>query len=849
MRVFFLAFLVALASSIAAADVVTQPIEAVDDLNTLDGFVVEQVFKVPRETMGSWVSLAADGRGRLIASDQGGQGLYLITPGTGDKPTEVEKLPVELTSVQGITVMGDTCFAVVNGGGSGLYKLTASKGDGRFDTVEKLITLQGGGEHGPHAVRIAPDKSGLYVICGNHTKLPEGIESYLGTNAWGEDHLLPQRLDPRGHAAGITAPGGYIFKCDFDGKHIELVSHGYRNAYDMDFNADGELFAYDADMEWDMGLPWYRPTRVCHAIPGSEFGWRTGSGKWPTFYEDSLPAVVEIGPGSPVGVEFGYGLKFPAKYQKALYILDWTFGTIYTVTLTPDGSTFTGELEEFLSGKPLPLTDCAVGDDGLFYFTAGGRNTESRVYRVRYEGDESTAPIEAQTEPTQLAKQRHQLQSMGQQSFSADGASALALESPDRFVRYASRLALERQSPRAIRKVLKESKSAMAVAQASIALARQGKPTDLQLVARRLASLDLAGADTQTQSAVMRAMALAAIRLGPLEERQTESWLKSLRSVKDQFADYQTPEAALWYELMVYLGAPEAVELGVAVMQRMEAAAKPDWGYLVERSDQYGGTVGKLLENMPPIAALQVAFILRNAQAGWDEELARQYFSFFPAAVERSGGNSYAQHLINIREDAIRNIPVKAKAGLGEIIAVPLMPQPINVTKPKGPGREWTSAEALDVVAQLKDSSFENGRNLFHATSCIKCHRFNGEGDAIGPDLSTVANKFSKKDLIESLVEPSKTISDQYGSHQVITLDGRNLIGRVVETGDEIRVYTEDVNAPAIIVKLADVDEMIPSKVSQMPTKLLDELNEQELRDLVAYLLSAGDKGSAVYRN
>ena len=71
----------------------------------------------------------------------------------------------------------------------------------------------------------------------------------------------------------------------------------------MAFNADGELFVYDADMEWDFGSPWYRPTRVNHATSGSELGWRSGSGKWPACYPDSLPALIDIvrrHEGSPV---------------------------------------------------------------------------------------------------------------------------------------------------------------------------------------------------------------------------------------------------------------------------------------------------------------------------------------------------------------------------------------------------------------------------------------------------------------------------------------------------------------------------------------------------------------------
>ena len=106
-----------------------------------------------------------------------------------------------------------------------------------------------------------------------------------------------------------------------NGTEWTYVSTGYRNPFDGAFNEDGEFFVYDADMEWDMGMPWYRPTRLCWAMPGSEFGWRNGTGKWPKYYEDSMPPVTEFGPGSPVGVVSGKGAKFPAKYQRAIYCL------------------------------------------------------------------------------------------------------------------------------------------------------------------------------------------------------------------------------------------------------------------------------------------------------------------------------------------------------------------------------------------------------------------------------------------------------------------------------------------------------------------------------------------------
>ena len=127
--------------------------------------------------------------------------------------------------------------------------------------------------------------------------------------------------DGNGHATGRLAPGGYIVSTDPEGKTWELWSAGYRNPYDFGFNADGEIFAYDADMEWDFGMPWYRPTRVNHATSGSELGWRSGTAKWPAAYPDSLPALADIGPGSPVGAAFGYGAKIPANVSESFLYL------------------------------------------------------------------------------------------------------------------------------------------------------------------------------------------------------------------------------------------------------------------------------------------------------------------------------------------------------------------------------------------------------------------------------------------------------------------------------------------------------------------------------------------------
>ncbi len=142
--------------------------------------------------------------------------------------------------------------------------------DDRLDKVELLRKLDGGGEHGPHAVILAPDGKSLYVVAGNATRLTE-LDGSLVPRVWGEDNLLPRMVDGAGFMTNEKAPGGHICRVSPDGKHWELVAIGYRNPFDIAFNRDGELFTYDSDMEWDVNMPWYRPTRVLHVASGGDY--------------------------------------------------------------------------------------------------------------------------------------------------------------------------------------------------------------------------------------------------------------------------------------------------------------------------------------------------------------------------------------------------------------------------------------------------------------------------------------------------------------------------------------------------------------------------------------------------
>jgi putative heme-binding domain-containing protein len=823
---------------------------------TLPGFRVEKLFTVPKAELGSWVCITADDKGRLIASDQEGKGLVRITPAKvgGSDETKVERIPAKITAAQGLLWHNGVLYAVCNGGpGSGLYRVTSSKKDDTLDTVEKLKALQGGGEHGPHAVRLSPSGDSLYVICGNHTKPPADFQHSRVPKNWAEDHLLPRQWDAGGHAVGILAPGGYVAKTDFDGKTWEVFTSGYRNPYDFAFNADGEMFVYDADMEWDLGMPWYRPTRVNHATSGSELGWRSGTGKWPSYYPDSLPAMIDIGPGSPVGVDFGYGAKFPAKYQKALFICDWTFGTMYAIHTEPSGATYKATKEEFLSRTPLPLTDVCINPaDGAMYFTIGGRGTGSELYRVTYTGKESTEKAVAKTEPTKEMKLLKEIEEYHQPAKDAEKAVEFLLpllKSEDRFIRYSARVALEHQPLKVwVEQVLAETDK-RALREGVIALARQSGGA---MQAHMLKALSARGFGTQCTTEELieltRVYSLVFLRTGRPDDDTAKEVSKLFEGAFPSPDDTLNRELA---QLLVYLKSPTVVEKVTAEMAKPSKPLTTEGlDELILRNRGYGGPVAQLIKNAADQQKLSYLFTLRNATVGWNLPRWQVWYGFLKEAQTKAGGASFQKFLVNIEKDAFANATEADRKVIETALLRPSF-VPKQLPKPAGPGKEWTTADLVALEPKLKSGrNFKNGEKAFAAARCVVCHRFATDGGATGPDLTQAAGRFALKDLAEAIAEPSKVISDQYKASVIETKGGKSITGRVVsEVNGKLTVVTDPEDSSKVVeVAKGDIDTNTPSAVSLMPGKLIDPLNETEVLDLLAYLLSRGDPNHPAFK-
>jgi putative heme-binding domain-containing protein len=205
-----------------------------------------------------------------------------------------------------------------------------------------------------------------------------------------------------------------------------------------------------------------------------------------------------------------------------------------------------------------------------------------------------------------------------------------------------------------------------------------------------------------------------------------------------------------------------------------------------------------------------------------------------------------------MKNDAISMLTPAEKTALQPILDAQPTAQAVTIAPPRLFVKKWTMEELLPLVEKLKNRDFDHGRAMFAAANCFACHRFAGEGGSFGPDLSGLAGRFSTKDLLESVVEPSKVVSDQYQAVTIRTTDGRTITGRIINLqGDGMTVNTDMLNpgrGGSVSVRRSEVEAMQPSPTSMMPQGLLDTLNQDEALDLIAFLLSRGDRENAMFK-
>ncbi len=810
----FLAVAFAVLALVAADNAAAQPLDPV--LRVAPGFAVERIYAVPRDAQGSWVSLAADPRGVLYASDQYGP-LYRIElpslPGG-----EVSVLPVKLPigGIHGMAWANDQMYAVVGQRDvceTGLYRLIDTDADRELDTAELLQPLAGDGEHGPHAVVASSDGTSLLVMGGNAAPLPKLVRSRVPQD-WRSDSLLPPLPALIGSETRGLPHGGWICRADRDGQNWELLCTGMRNAYSLACDPAGELFTFDSDTEFEIGLPWYRPTRVFHCLSGADLGWRPGALKVSAGAPDTIASLASLGLGSPTAVLFATGTNFPARYRSALFVADWSFGRLIALHLRPSGAGFTAEIEEILTGTPLPITAACVNPrDGATYFVVGGRKTQSALYRLSWSGPSPTTVTQKSAIDENARSQRGELESFhGRVDAAAVETAWQHLGSHDPALRHAARVALESQPMRSWQdRALAEHQPRASLA-ALLALARTG---DAGIQPRLLSALESLDWNQLGPLRVewLRVATLAFTRLGVPSPEERARWIALL---SPRFPSGERALDAALCELLIYLQSPDAAAKAIA---RLTTAPTSE-----EQTDY--------------------ARLLRSLEVGWTPELRGQYFDWLGKASALRGGASLPVFLNRIRADALAATPEHYRSAMQARMTAATPPASAPTTGIPA-NRALVKQYSLDELVTLAQQTNQSGdaakgRRLFVA-GCAACHTFAGEGGALGADLTAVARRLSTRDLLEAIIDPSKEISDQYGTIVLIRRDGSQLQGRIVNLAAGAIHIAQNLLDPSAVVKVPEsqIESITASKVSLMPTGLLNVLTTDEITDLLAYLKGA----------
>ena len=832
-------------------------VDAAATLETLPGFKVEHIMKADRVKNGSWICMAKDAKGRLYLGAQRGQPITRLTIEDG-KITKEEILHIPVSETMGMLFVNNVLYvngAAKNGKDAkspvvfGLFRCKDTKGDDSFDDVEFLREWHGGaGEHGAHGIVLGPDNM-LYMVCGNFTQIPDDQIPSTPHRNYADDLVLKRAEDGNGFGAGKVPPGGFISRMDLDGKNVELFSSGQRNTYDIAFNADGELLGFDSDMEWDWGNPWYRPIRVFHSVRGGDQGFREGSAKWPEYYFDSLPAAVTIGIGCPTGVGFGTGAKFPVKYQKAFYICDWTYGRLIAVHLTPNGASYNGSWENFVAPKslhgaggktPLNLTDVVIANDGSMYFTVGGRGTQANLYRVTYTGNEAATPLTPadlhDKEGAEARDARHKLEAFNvKPDTAAVDAAWPQLSSPDRFIRYAARLAIERNPVESWQAKALAEKQPDAAFTALLALARLGAATTQPDIIKALTAIPSAGLSEEQLLEKLRLIEVSIARQGLPQGDVAKAIIADIDALYPAKTEFANRELS---QILLALNAPFAVSRTVALLKAA------------------------------PTQEEQVFYVmaLRNIKFGWNADLRRQYLTwwnpnmkstehqahvvkwFEDAGIHFNNGSSFGNFMAHAHEEAKFSMTPDDIAAINDVF-VAYMPPAAKRPKPKRPAterklvKEWTVADLQPILDQVgKGRNFARGKELFEDAQCSACHRYGDAGGSVGPDLTALAARFKRQDMLESIIEPSKVVSEQYMNTAIKTTEGRMVIGRVAnETADAVTLRPNPLENEMVTVKKADIKSRDLSKISPMPEGLLNNFTKEEILDLLAYLECLGD--------
>jgi putative membrane-bound dehydrogenase-like protein len=643
--------------------------------------------------------------------------------------------------------------------------------------------------------------------------------------------------------------GGKVFRCRPDGSGLVRIATGFWNPFHQCVDAYGRLFIVDNDPD---SRP---PCRLVHVVPGGDYGFKFRNGRkglhpftaWNGELPGTLPMVCDTGEAPCAIVPYEHDA-FPGEYKGTLLGTSWGDHLIQRFALQAKGASFTSKPETIVKGGEnfRPVGMALAPDGSLFFSDWVDRSYElhgkGRLWRLRAKSPGSAANLSRAPKDTPELVRMNEV--LGTTSKEKLPALLPLLADPDPFLSCAAIETLGKigGAPFLLEHIAdKNPKIRLGVL---LALRRTSdtsaaaKFLDDADVAVRRAAIQWAGEDRLGDLAAP--MEKTASRV-PVTKEIFEAYLASTDLLAGRNPSQVDQVGSELLIARVFDDAAEPAPLRALAMRMLRpdhpSVSTGKLEKLLEGDPLLRGEVIRALMNRPDEASQAILRRVSGDAALRADTVAG--LSHSAASSEETRKILLAQLDGPLSVDAMRSLTgavdrPEVKEALerkgGELAAI-LAGRPAGLP-PALDGWKKVGAGKGDVAA---------GERLFYhpkGPQCFVCHRVNGRGGVVGPDLSTIGNVLDRDRLVESIIDPSREMAPMFVPWKIRTRSGSIVDGRIFDedpspTGEIILINAQGMKTK---VKNVDIEERQASKVSIMPDKLADRLTRDDFRNLIEFL-------------